>query len=192
MMYRTYAAGIIEVITGPMFSGKSEELIKRIKILGYAKVKTLVIKPHIDTRWVKEKIISRAGISINTVSCQNTEEIKKEFAKGDYQAMAIDEIQFFDSNIVDYIVKLANRGIRVIVSGLDQDFTGKPFEPMPRLLALADIIDKQHAVCNVCGKAGTMTYRLSNDKEQVAIGNKEYEPRCRECHFQGMKNKIVK
>lgn len=185
-MYRVYAKGMIEVITGPMFSGKSEELIKRVKILGHANINTLVVKPAIDTRWGKEKIFSRAGSAIETVSVKNTEELKKKFESGEYSALAIDEVQFLDAPVLDYIVAQANKGIRVIVSGLDMDFTGKPFGIMPELLAKADLVDKQQAVCNVCGVAATMTFRKTSGDKQVLIGDSEYEPRCRVCHHQGM------
>lgn len=188
-MYRVYAKGMIEVITGPMFSGKSEELIKRVKILGHARINTLVAKPAIDTRWDKEKILSRAGSSIETVGVKNTKELKEKFESNQYAALAIDEIQFLDEDILPYIISLANEGVRVIVSGLDMDYTGKPFGIMPTLLAQADLVDKQQAVCNQCGVAATMTFRKTNGTDQVQIGNDEYEPRCRVCHYQGMLKK---
>ena len=187
MMYRVYSEGIIEVITGPMFAGKSEELIKRVKILGYANIPVLIVKPAIDNRWSKEKIFSRAGNSIKTASIKHLSEITKRFDKVNYKALAIDEVQFFDAEIIDLIINFANKGIRVIISGLDQDFEGKPFGIMPKLLAIADLVDKQHAVCNVCGRAATMTFRKNiNRHDQILVGDKEYEPRCRECHYKGM------
>lgn len=188
-MYRTYSNGLIEVITGPMFSGKTEELIKRINILQYAKIKTLIVKPAIDTRWDKFKMTSRSGSTIKTAACKNIEDILEKFGKDKYDAIAIDEVQFFDEGITTLIRDLASKGIRVIVSGLDQDFLGNPFKSMPQILAIADIVDKQQAVCNRCGNAATMTFRLTDDTEQVAIGDKEYEPRCRKCHHEGMINR---
>ena len=189
MMYRIYSKGIIEVIAGPMFSGKSEELIKRIKILGYAKTPTLVVKPNIDTRWEKGKIFSRAGSSIETVSVSSSKEILEKVKDGKYEAVAIDEVQFLDLDVTKVVEKLAKDGIRVIISGLDTDYLGKPFGAMPKLLAIAELVDKQQAVCNSCGNAATMTYRLSREGERVQIGNKEYEPRCRSCHKNGMMGK---
>lgn len=189
-MYHTYSKGIIEIITGPMFSGKTEELIKRIKILAYAKIKTLVVKPTIDKRWKKDEIFSRSGSSIKTVACRNAKEIFENFQKDSYSAIAIDEMQFFDFEIIQIVILLANKGIRVIISGLDQDFEGKPFGVMPQLLSIADLVDKQQAVCNVCKNVATMTYRLILETEQVSIGDKEYEPRCRQCHLDGTQKKL--
>lgn len=191
MMYRTYSKGTIEVITGPMFSGKSEELIKRVKILGYAKIDVLVVKPSLDTRWDKETVTSRAGASIKTHAVADTREIKKLFDEGKYQAVAIDEVQFFDSKLIDYLVHLANSGIRVMVSGLDMDWKGMPFGILPNLLAISDLVSKQKAVCGVCGNAASMTFKLKGNNQQVEIGDTEYEPRCRVCHHNGMTQKQI-
>lgn len=185
MMYRTYSDGTIEIITGPMFAGKSEELIKRVKILGHAGISTLVVKPAIDNRWDKEKVMSRAGASIETATAKDTKEVEALWKAGNYSALAIDEVQFLDDEIVDFVIKLAGQGARVIISGLDQDYTGEGFKMMPRLLAVADLVDKQQAVCNVCYKAGTMTFRKTLDENQIAVGDSEYEPRCRKCHHAG-------
>lgn len=187
MMYKVYSEGIIEVITGPMFSGKSEELIKRVKILGYANVKTLVIKPAIDKRWEDKKIITRAGSAIDAKTVANSSEIMPLVKEGNYQAVCFDEIQFLDENIVGVIQQLAKEGKRVIVSGLDQDFQGKPFGVMPQILAIADFVDKQQAVCMVCGKAATMTFRKkSKQTDLVVLGDTDlYEARCRKCHNDG-------
>ncbi|CAM9119366.1 thymidine kinase [Mycoplasma marinum] len=187
-MYRVFAEGHIEVITGPMFSGKSEELIKRIKTLGFAKVKTLVIKPSIDDRWEKGKIISRAGVSVDTTQAKTAKEIL-EYWDESYKAIAIDEAQFFGKEIVDIAVNLANQGVRVIVSCLDTDFQGKPFASSPQLLSVAEFVSKLQAVCFQCGYAASMTYRKTDSQETVVVGDKEYEARCRSCHFKGTNEK---
>ncbi len=187
-MYRIFSDGHIEIITGPMFAGKSEELIKRIKTLGYAGVKTLVIKPTIDNRWEKGKIISRAGTSIDTFQAKNANEIMENYNKT-YKAVCIDEAQFFGDEILDVVVYLANNGVRVIVSCLDTDFLGKPFGCTPNLLAIAELVSKLQAVCFKCGHAATMTFRKGDSVETVVVGDSEYEARCRSCHIQGMLEK---
>ncbi len=186
-MYKVYSDGIIEVITGPMFSGKSEELIKRVKILGYANIKTLVIKPSIDKRWEERKIITRAGGSIEAKAVTHSSEIPKLVKEGDYKAICFDEIQFLDAGVVGVIQQLAKEGKRIIISGLDQDFKGQPFGIMPQILAIADFVDKQQAVCMVCGKAATMTFRKeSKQSDIVLLGDTDlYEARCRKCHNDG-------
>lgn len=192
MMYRVYSDGMIEVITGPMFSGKSEELIRRIKTLAYGKIKTLVIKPNIDKRWDEKKIITRAGFEIEAHNIKNSLEILDLIKSDDYNAICIDEAQFFDTNLINVVVELANSGKRVIISGLDQDSEGKPFGIMPQLLAIADVVEKQQAVCFNCGRAATMTFRKNtNNDNQVVIGDTEiYEARCRECHYKGQMQKL--
>ncbi len=187
-MYRIFSPGYIEVITGPMFSGKSEELIKRIKTLGYANAKTLVVKPSLDDRWKKDMIISRAGGSIETISAISATEILKHIDES-YKAVAIDEAQFFKEDLLDVVTKLANKGIRIIVSCLDTDFAGQPFGQAPQLLAIAEFVTKLHAVCFVCGNAASMTYRKSSSNEVVMIGDDEYEARCRKCHQDGLASK---
>lgn len=189
MMFRTYSKGTIEVITGPMFSGKSEELIKRIRILGYAKINTLVVKPSLDTRWDKDSVISRTGATLKTFSVKDTKELKQRFDEGNFDAVAIDEVQFFDSKLIDYLIHLANNGVRVIASGLDMDWKGMPFGILPNLLAVSDSVSKQQAVCNQCGKAASMTFKLKGNNAQVEVGDTEYEPRCRMCHHRGMLEK---
>ncbi len=188
MMYRKYSEGIIEVITGPMFSGKSEELIKRIKILSYGKINTLVIKPAIGDRWSKEKIVSRAGLGTKTVTVKNAQEILEKWNPS-YRAVAIDEVQFFDHKIVDVVLTLVNQGVRVMISGLDQDYLTKPFGVMPQLLAIADKVDKLAAVCVICGNAASTTFRKNSGNDLIQVGDKEYEARCRTCHSHGTKQK---
>lgn len=188
-MYRKWTEGMIHVITGPMFSGKSEELIKIITTLTYAEIKTLVIKPKIDNRFSENEIISRNGTSIKTYSASNVEEIK-ELYNDSYKAIVIDEVQFFDEDLVEFIDNLANNGKLIIVSGLDLDFERKPFGIMPKLLAIAEEVVKLKAVCLSCKKAAACSYRKTNSKNTIELGDmNEYEARCRECHYKVMKNK---
>ncbi|WP_127943102.1 MULTISPECIES: thymidine kinase [unclassified Mycoplasma] len=187
-MYLRFPNGLIEVITGPMFSGKSEELIKRIKILQYAKIKTLVVKPKIEKRWNKDAIFSRAGTSIETISVDNARQIMEKWTPA-FRAVAIDEAQFFDAEIVKVVVKLADQGVRVVISGLDKNYLAQPFGVMPTLLAISDKVDKLIAVCVICGAAATLTFRLKGGKELIQIGDKEYEARCRHCYRLGMEDK---
>ena len=182
--YKRYSEGLIEVITGPMFSGKSEELIKRMSQVGYAKIKSLVFKPSLDNRWDEEKVISRSGSTIETLRVKKAKEILEKWDDS-YKVVAIDEAQFFDEEIVEVITYLANNGTRVIVSALDQDFDGKPFGFVPNILAVAEFISKESAICMVCGKQATMSFRKGASKEQIEVGNEEYEARCRSCHRQG-------
>lgn len=192
-MYKKFFEGIIEVITGPMFSGKSDELIKRIRTLSYASINTLVIKPKIDQRFSSCEIISRSGLKIPTFSVETVEEIQELFEAEEYQAIAIDEIQFFPETIIDFLDSLANKGIRVMVSGLDQDYLRKPFGPLPRLMALAENITKLQAVCAICKRAATTSARThENSTDQTLIGDlEEYEARCRDCHAKKSKTKKV-
>ncbi len=190
MMYRKYNDGTIEVITGSMFAGKSEELIRRIKLLGYGNTKTLVVKPSLDTRWLMSKIVSRSGSSIETVEASTSEDILKAWDLS-YKAVAIDEAQFFDAGLVDVITTLANKGVRVVVSCLDQDFEGKPFGFIPNILAIAEHVDKLSAVCMKCGTAASMTFRKGKSQEQIEVGDAEYEARCRSCHFKGQLEKGI-
>ena len=172
--------GWIEVIAGSMFSGKTEELIRRIRRAQIAKLKVAVFKPKIDTRYSADKIVSHSDISIPSIAVESAKEIL-ELSK-DAQVVGIDEGQFFDMDLVDVCEKLANMGKRVIVAGLDQDYRGKPFEPMPQLLAIADYITKTHAICVVCGNPATKTQRKIKTGERVVIGAGDiYEARCRKC-----------
>lgn len=187
-MYRKYSEGIIEVITGPMFSGKSEELIKRIIILSYAEIPTLVVKPAIDNRFSETEIKSRNGTSIKSFSVDKTKDIKELFEKGNYKSVVIDEAQFFDEDIIDFVDHLANKGIRVIVCGLDQDFKRRPFKIMANIMSIADDIVKLKAVCLVCKNAASCSFRTSASSDTIEIGDIEkYEARCRQCHENGMK-----
>lgn len=187
-MYKINNSGWIEVITGPMYCGKSEELIRRIKRVKIARQNVKVFKPIIDNRYSKNDVVSHSGASIEAVSINHPEEIlKKTDEKID--VVAIDEIQFFPFEIVAICEQLADMGKRVIVAGLDRDFRGEAFGPMPELLARAEYIEKLHAICVVCGNPATRTQRLINGKPAfyddpiILVGASEvYEARCRKCH----------
>jgi len=179
-----YQAGGIEIICGPMFSGKTEELIRRVRRAQIARQKTQIFKPKIDNRYAEEQVVSHASQSVDAVPVSDSLDLLQNVYDST-RVVAIDEVQFFDEHIVRVISKLAKRGIRVLCSGLDQDSRGKPFGPMPQLLAIADRVDKVHAICTVCGAPATKTYRkpTTSDEHQVLIGEQDmYEARCR-FHF---------
>lgn len=187
-MEESWKKGWIEVITGPMFAGKSEELIRRIKRLEYAHKKTLVFKPKIDNRYSENEIVSHSMIKTRSINIETAQDILK-YVDRDTEAVVIDEVQFLDHEIVHVVEDLANRGIRVIVAGLDRDFRGEPFQNMPELLALAEDVTKLTAICMRCGAPATRTQRLVNgepasyDDPIIIVGASEsYEPRCRHCH----------
>jgi thymidine kinase len=173
--------GWIEVVCGCMFSGKTEELIRRLRRAQIAKQKVVVFKPKIDIRYSPEHIVSHSEQSLDAKVIEDANEILK--LSGDAQVVGIDEGQFFNANIVDVCNKLADQGKRVIVAGLDQDYKGNPFEPMPQLLAIAEYITKTLAICVVCGNPADRTQRKSEQQERVVVGAKDvYEARCRYCH----------
>ncbi|MFH0990221.1 MAG: thymidine kinase [bacterium] len=173
--------GWIEVVCGCMFSGKTEELIRRIRRAQIAKQKVAIFKPRIDTRYSVEHIVSHSEQSLISQSIDDAAQIPE--LAGDAQVIGIDEAQFFKANVVDVCESLANHGKRVIIAGLDQDYRGKPFEPMPQLLAIAEYITKTLAICVVCGNPADRTQRKSTSSERVIVGAKElYEARCRRCH----------
>lgn len=175
-------SGWIEVVCGPMFSGKTEELIRRVKLALIAKQRVQVFKPFIDDRYADEYIISHSEQKVICTPIKSSVEVLN-LVRDNTRIVGIDEAQFFDDKIVDVVEKLANRGIRVIVAGLDQDFMGKPFGKMPELLAIAESTLKLKAVCMVCGGQATKTQRLTRSKEQIVVGSGEaYEARCRACH----------
>ena len=187
-MYHQYREGWLEVICGCMFAGKTEELIRRINVLSYAKMKIIVFKPRIDDRYSAIEIVSHSGIKVPCLVINKAAEILKEI-KADTQVVVIDEVQFFVADIVDMCEYLADKGIRVIVAGLDKDFRGEPFGVMPQLLTRAEFVTKLTAVCTKCGAPATRTQRLVNGKPAsfndsiVLVGAVEhYEPRCRHCH----------
>jgi thymidine kinase len=174
--------GWIEVITGCMFSGKTEELIRRLRRAQIAKQKVKIFKPKIDARYSKNSIVSHNEQSLPSILIEDIIEVV-DLAK-DAQVIGIDEAQFFNEGIVHICNLLASRGKRVIVAGLDQDYTGKPFDPMPQLLAIAEYITKQHAICVVCGNPADKTQRKTNESERVIVGAADiYEARCRKCHY---------
>lgn len=195
-MYYTGKEGWIEVIAGSMFAGKTEELIRRIKRLQYAKKNILVFKPSIDNRYSIDEIVSHSGMSIKSIPIDNPMEILK-YIDGRIDVVAVDEVQFFSSDVVAVCDYLADKGIRVIVAGLDRDFRGEPFGSMPELLTKAEFVTKLTAICSVCGAPATRTQRLVNNKPAsyndpiIMVGASEsYEPRCRHCHQVPDKPKI--
>ena len=188
-MYETYHSGWIECITGSMFSGKSEELIRRLRRGIYAKQKVIVFKPAIDDRYHKEKVVSHNGNEIEAINISTAQEILNHKLE-EVNVIGIDEVQFFEDDIVNIVEKLAENGHRVIVAGLDMDFRGEPFKPMPKLLAVSEHITKLQAVCSVCGSPSSRTQRLINgepakeDDPIILVGaNESYEPRCRAHHI---------
>jgi thymidine kinase len=182
------STGSIEVICGSMFSGKTEELIRRVKRAHIARKRVQVFKPEIDTRYSIEEVASHDGVRAEAIPVSSSAEIADQI-RPDVQVVAIDEIQFFDAAVVDLCEKLASDGRRVIVAGLDQDFRGEPFGPLPVLMAKAEAIDKLHAICVVCGLAASRTQRLINGRPAsyhdpvILVGAQEaYEARCRQHH----------
>ncbi len=188
MMYQQYNAGWIEVITGCMFAGKTEELIRRIRVLQYAKKKLMVFKPAIDNRYSISEIASHAGLRYTSVNVTSSDDILSHVTP-DVDVIAIDEAQFFDNGLVSVCEKLADSGKRVMVAGLDRDFRGEPFGVIPELLTRGEFVTKLSAVCTVCGAPATRTQRLVNGQPAayedpiILVGASEsYEARCRHCH----------
>ena len=187
-MYNQYREGWIEVICGCMFAGKTEELIRRINVLSYARKNILVFKPKIDDRYSTTEIASHAGSKVPCIDISEAKEILNH-VNYDTDVVAIDEVQFFDEDVVDICEYLADSGLRVMVAGLDKDFRGEPFGVLPDLLTRAEFVTKLTAVCAKCGAPATRTQRIINGKPAsfndpiVLVGAKEaYEPRCRHCH----------
>ena len=187
-MYNQYREGWIEVICGCMFAGKTEELIRRINVLSYARKIILVFKPKIDDRYSTTEIASHAGSKVPCIVISEAKEILNH-VNYDTDVVAIDEVQFFDEDVVDICEYLADSGLRVMVAGLDKDFRGEPFGVLPDLLTRAEFVTKLTAVCAKCGAPATRTQRIINGKPAsfndpiVLVGAKEaYEPRCRHCH----------
>lgn len=177
--------GWIEVICGSMFSGKTEELIRRLKRARIANLKVEIFKPAIDVRYHEEKIVSHDENAILSTPIDNSQKIL--FYAQDVDVVGIDEAQFFDEEITHVCQQLAAKGIRVIVAGLDMDYLGKPFGQMPNLLAVADYITKLHAICVDCGNIASFSYRKAKSDSQVLLGEKdEYEPLCRKHYFEKM------
>ena len=179
--------GSIEVIAGSMFSGKTEELIRRLKRAKIARQSVEIFKPEIDVRYSKNEVVSHDENSIQSTPVGNSANIL--LLSGNVDVIGIDEAQFFDKGLVDVVTKLANMGIRVIVAGLDMDFKGKPFGPIPELMAVADHITKVHAICVTCGNIAQFSHRLSEKEQTVLLGEKDiYEPLCRGCFREINKN----
>ena len=180
--------GRVEVVCGSMFSGKTEELIRRLRRAQFAKQKVEIFKPAFDVRYSEEEVVSHEGNSIPSTPVDSSASILLMAQESD--VVGIDEAQFFDEHIVEVCNELASRGIRVIVAGLDLDFKGVPFGPMPALLAIADEVTKVHAICVRCGALAYVSHRIVAGERQVLLGEKqEYEPLCRECYAQAMKEK---
>jgi thymidine kinase len=173
--------GVIEVITGSMFSGKTEELIRRMKRARIARQKIEIFKPAIDVRYSETEVVSHDENSIRSTPVENSSNIL--LLSADVDVVGIDEAQFFDKHLVDVAVQLAEQGIRVIVAGLDMDFKGNPFGPIPGLMAVADHVTKVHAICVQCGNIAQFSHRLSEKEQVVLLGEKDiYEPLCRSCY----------
>jgi thymidine kinase len=174
-------SGWIEVIAGSMFSGKSEELIRRLRRAQIAKRKVQIFKPTIDNRYAEDHIISHSEMRIASENLSSSRELLERVLE-DTEVVGVDEAQFFDAELPAVLNALANRGKRVIVAGLDQDYLGKPFEPIPQLLAIAEYITKTLAICMVCGSPANHTQRLVASSERVLVGAQgTYEARCRNC-----------
>lgn len=185
-MHESKRRGRIEVICGSMFSGKTEELIRRLKRAKFARQTVEIFKPSIDTRYSEADVVSHDSNSIPSTPIDSSASMI--LLSSDIDVVGVDEAQFFDSGIVDVCNHLADNGVRVIVAGLDMDFKGRPFGPMPALCAIADEVTKVHAICVRCGNLAYISHRTIEGDKQVMLGEKmEYEPLCRECY-----NKIVK
>ena len=174
-------SGCIEVVCGSMFSGKTEELIRRLKRAQFANQVIAIFKPAVDNRYSDVEVVSHDFHKITSTPIKDPAEMLKIAA--DVQVVGIDEAQFFDASLVDVCQQLANRGVRVIAAGLDTDYLGKPFGPMPQLMAVAEDVQKVHAICVKCGALATFSHRLSKSQDLVLLGEKDvYEPLCRECY----------
>ncbi|MGB3561704.1 MAG: thymidine kinase [Thermoanaerobaculia bacterium] len=174
--------GRIEVITGGMFSGKSEELVRRLRRALIARQHVQVFKPQTDSRHPPELLVTRDNRELDAISVTDALELRAKLERG-VQVVGIDEAQFFDEGLTELVMELADAGIRVIVAGLDQDFNRRPFGPMPQVLAVAEYVDKMHAVCIQCGGPAHYSQRIAGGEEQVQVGDTEdYEARCRHCY----------
>ena len=179
--------GWIEVIAGSMFSGKTEELIRRLKRAKIAKQKIEIFKPKIDIRYSEKKIVSHDDNYIHSTPVENAKEILEK--ANNYEVIGIDEAQFFNDDLVNVCNELANSGIRVVIAGLDMDFSGKPFGPIPKLFSIAEYITKVHAICMRCGYLANYSHRLSDTDKLVVLGEEDiYEPLCRRCYNKAVGN----
>lgn len=181
--------GSIEVICGSMFSGKTEELIRRLRRAQFANQKIRIYKPCIDVRYSEDKVVSHDLHSIESTPIPKPEQMLECLDQG-IQVVGIDEAQFFDETLVEVAEKLADNGIRVVAAGLDMDYLGKPFGPMPALMAVAEDVQKVHAICVKCGSPARHSHRLSKNDDLVVLGEKDiYEPLCRHCFNEAMGKK---
>jgi thymidine kinase len=179
--------GWIEVIAGSMFSGKTEELIRRLKRAEFARMSVEIFKPKIDVRYSDEDVVSHDSNAIKSTPVSNSANIL--LMTSDVEVVGIDEAQFFDDGLIDVCTKLANQGIRVIVAGLDMDFMGRPFGPIPKLFAVAEYVTKVHAVCMHCGDLAQYSHRKAGGDDVVVLGEKDiYEPLCRNCYNEAINN----
>jgi thymidine kinase len=175
--------GWIEVVCGSMFSGKTEELIRRLRRAQIANQSVEIFKPSVDVRYSEFKLVSHNQNSIPSTPVGSAQEILSLAKKVD--VVGIDEAQFFDAGVIEVARDLANKGTRVIVAGLDMDFRGEPFGPMPAMIAVAEFVTKVHAICQRCGSLANYSYRLKREAAQIVLGEKDvYEPRCRRCFYQ--------
>lgn len=189
-----YRQGRIEVVCGSMFSGKTEELIRRIKRATFARQRVVIFKPQIDTRYSEEEVVSHDRNAVMSVPLSTSGEILDYLSRHttskdgyDFDVVGIDEAQFFGMDLVAVCNQLANNGVRMIIAGLDMDFQCTPFGPIPALCAVADEVTKVHAICVKCGALAYVSHRLVHDQNQVLIGEQtEYEPLCRECYKKAM------
>ena len=182
--FRGQRSGWIEVVCGAMFSGKTEELIRRLKRASFAHQKVIIFKPSIDIRYSNSEVVSHDKNALLAISISKSIDILEHV--GDATVIGVDEAQFFDNELVEVCEKLALAGKRVVIAGLDMDFKGQPFGPIPSLLAVAEYITKVHPICVHCGNLATHSYRLTAEQSKVLLGEKDsYEPRCRKCYSMG-------
>ncbi|UOQ54686.1 thymidine kinase [Hymenobacter cellulosivorans] len=182
--------GWIEVVCGSMFSGKTEELIRRLNRAKIARQRVEIFKPALDTRYHENDVVSHNSNSIRSTPVPIAQEML--LLAGACDVVGVDEAQFFDESLVEVCTQLANRGTRVIVAGLDMDFMGKPFGPMPTLMAIAEFVTKVHAVCVCCGELATYSFRIAASDDKILLGETDsYEARCRACFLEGMKEKTT-
>ena len=178
--YGGQRSGWIEVITGCMFSGKTEELLRRLRRSNFAGQKIIIFKPATDDRYSSDEVVSHDSTSMPSIVIKESRTIL-EYAQ-EYEVIGIDEGQFFDNELIPISEKLALLGKRVIIAGLDLDYKGVPFGPIPNLMAIAEYVTKVHAICSHCGNLATHSYRISEEDDRVLVGEKDkYEPRCRHC-----------
>ena len=181
-------SGTLEVIVGSMFSGKSEELIRRVRRAQIARQKVQIFKPRVDARYAEDHIVSHSEMKMASEVVERASEIEDRL-KPETEVVGIDEAQFFDQKLVEVVTRLADRGVRVIVAGLDQDYMGRPFEPMPQLMAVAEYVTKTLAICMICGAPANRSQRLVANTDRVVVGGaQQYEARCRGCFQPGVQS----